>query len=183
MLQWCNRKAALLREAAESAMPIPYANLLPIFTKNMEWVNDDGGLIASALVAIKDLPARSSFLWLVSKDGNLAHKIYRTTGVSVARVTPKDVLSHIRGAEELGDISPDWLQERFTVNTHKFNRSHLLNFDSGSMAAELTTRDEDHLSCQLRYLSSINEKGSRSVQHYYKMKLKTASRARWYTVN
>jgi len=183
MLQWCNGKAAQLREAAELAMPIPYARLLPIFTENMEWVNDDGGLIASAIVAIKDLPARSSFLWLVSKDGNLAHKIYRTTGVSVAKVNPEDVLSHIREVEELDDISSNWLQERFTVNTHKFNRSHLLNFDLGSMAAELATRDEDQLSCQLRFLDSKNEGGSRSVQHHYKMELRTASRARWYTVN
>jgi hypothetical protein len=87
MKDWAQRKLKdLIQLGEEYGRPIPPQNLLRPFTENLEWVNDDNGLIAKSLSEMKDEIIRP--IWLISSDRRLAARMAKTINCKVYRLEP-----------------------------------------------------------------------------------------------
>jgi hypothetical protein len=184
MLEWANNKLdqlKILRD--ENKSPIPYKDLLPIFSEDLEWVNDDLGLIAKALDVVKGLRKAGSFVWLISADEQLAFRMAQTIKIPVARVRPEDVIIQLHGSQkELKDINSEWLMDTFPYNKKRYKHSAMVPVDTGSMAATLINYDEMSVK---RVLVSEGENlnGKRVVKHRLeKVGIHKAAHPMFYTV-
>jgi hypothetical protein len=85
MFDWAASKARTLRNLAKIEKPIPPRNLLDVFTKDLEWVNDDSGLIARAVEDLRDakLAPHRSWLLLITSDRKLAQRMADTANTRV----------------------------------------------------------------------------------------------------
>jgi len=77
MEQWCDDKLnALIALRNDKGKPLIRSEILPVFTENKEWINDDSLLIAECIERTKDL-GRESIVALVSTDKRLANQMSR----------------------------------------------------------------------------------------------------------
>jgi hypothetical protein len=89
MEQWCDDKmSALIEKRDQKGSPLERAEILPIFEKNREWINDDSTLIEQCIEDTKHL-APGTQVALVTQDKRLAKQMARQANVIVVRIEPE----------------------------------------------------------------------------------------------
>jgi len=89
MLDWADEKCRQLREARDLVGgPISRPDLLAIFSKDREWVNDDSLLIQVALNDCAQFSRETCVAILVTDDRRLANQMSNTCNIDVIRVRP-----------------------------------------------------------------------------------------------
>jgi hypothetical protein len=89
MEEWCDAKmASLISLRNEKRRPLLRYEILPIFSKYKEWINDDTNLIEQCIEDTKDL-GRETQVVLISNDKRQANQMCRQANVTVVLVDPK----------------------------------------------------------------------------------------------
>jgi len=140
MEQWCEDKLdALIALRNEKGGPLIRSEILPIFLKDREWVNDDSLLIAECIERTKDL-GRESVVALVSTDQRLANQMCRQANVIVMLIDPVSLVRAFP-TKIWNSTSTLTSEELFSAypNTNRYsNRKPVfVLIDSGSLSSSL----------------------------------------------
>jgi hypothetical protein len=88
MEEWASKLANNLKN--HNLRPIPRNEVIDIFSRDREWVNDDAMLIALAIKATENC-GQTDFIGLISKDWRLARQMAKITNCSVICAHPYSV--------------------------------------------------------------------------------------------
>jgi hypothetical protein len=99
MLEWAERKYNMILQASV-VRPATHSALTPVFTQDLEWVNDDTGIVFQV---IADCNARgdtspSDFAILISDDLKLYKRLTRTVDITIVLVRPRSWILDLGGA-------------------------------------------------------------------------------------
>jgi len=139
MEEWSeNLMARLLSSSEKFGRPLPREILTQEFNQDREWVNDDSGIIAQALLDTQYLDQRYHVL-LISADKRLGNQLSRTCNVIVLRLDP----SHFITAMEIESwnssryISYEEISPHLPFINHKLKgvSSGKVYYDHGSISA------------------------------------------------
>jgi len=140
MLSWSNKVLEDLRERREIRKEILRpTDLLEVFNKDLEWVNDDTLLVAQCL---HDTEQFTKFFCvaLVSDDRRLANQMANTANVNVYRISPRDVVTALPhkswNSQTVIDVGELWALHWINIDQqNKVNRPRKVYIDSGSVSA------------------------------------------------
>lgn len=91
MEEWCDDKLRRLTSAREEkGSPLSREELLPIFSENREWINDDSNLIEKCIEDTMHL-GRETQVALVSSDKRQANQMARQANVTVVLIEPQSL--------------------------------------------------------------------------------------------
>jgi len=143
------------------------------FWKDPEWVNDDRGLIAKAIVMTQGLHYRSSRVALISDDNRLGNQMSQTCNCTVLRIPPEEyILYCIERQLDWRDNNPDPRDIEFGINNRGRKdpvRGVLLDTGSLSAAAARLQEGDGRLAGRIvkRTLIStgVNDTGQRYTQY------------------
>jgi len=137
MREWSEgklRDMLLLRK--NKGKPLVPEDLHQVCTTNLEWVNDDDGLVAKAIAASKIVRGNKILptFYLVSNDNKLAQRICDTVSCILYRVNPEDVITHIPRVkwDAKTTIDPHEISKNIKKLT-TFVEPDLVLYDSGSI--------------------------------------------------
>jgi len=146
MEQWCDDKLnALIALRNDKGKPLIRSEILPVFTENKEWINDDSLLIAECIERTKDL-GRESIVALVSTDKRLANQMSRQANIKIILVDP---LSLVKAFPERTWCSTSSLtkDELFGAypKKHRYGAKKpiFVLIDSGSLASSLANIEKE----------------------------------------
>jgi hypothetical protein len=92
MEQWCDDKTdALIAIRDEKGAPLTRSEILPVFCKDREWINDDSLLIEECIDRTTQYNS-TDVVALISKDKRLANQMSRQANVSIALIDPASLV-------------------------------------------------------------------------------------------
>mmetsp|Transcript_695 Transcript_695/g.1445 ORF Transcript_695/g.1445 Transcript_695/m.1445 type:complete len:740 (-) Transcript_695:74-2293(-) len=142
MEQWCDDKMSeLIAKRAEVKRPLRRADLLPIFSKDREWVNDDTLLVEECIESTKHLSS-NAVVALVSADRRLANQMSRQANVNVVLIDPASVVKAFPSKTWNSSVglSPAEVFSKYPKK-HPFvlaREPDLVLIDSGSLSSSLS---------------------------------------------
>jgi hypothetical protein len=166
--EWCQDKTDSLVELREVfGQPIPQGEVIKAFTKDLEWVNDDTGLISQCVADTSEGQQANSCVILVSGDRKLGYKMANTANCHVALLSP-DVYIKILISFDLDindGIDLNTLLTRIYISGKRRTPSRLY-IDTGSLAAQAAHFDMEEGCLVERRLTdaSVNALGFRSAK-------------------
>jgi hypothetical protein len=145
MYQWADELTATLVDLREEqGKPLLPEQAHSIYSRNMEWVNDDTSLIAKCLQDTQTLHLRSCRVILVSADRRLANQMANTCSVRVYLVDPRDYILWCRreGFDYQREIEPEVMSSWFRDAGPK-DPFRMVYADTGSIAAAAAKLQDD----------------------------------------
>jgi len=147
MEQWCDEKLdALIALRDKKGKPLIRSEILPVFSENKEWINDDSLLIAECIELTKDL-GRDTVVALVSKDKRLGNQMSRQANIFVVLIDPVSLVKAFpkKTWNSTSSLTKEELLAAYPKN-HKLGRKspEFVLFDSGSMASSLSNIEREY---------------------------------------
>jgi len=148
MEQWCDDKIdALIAIKADKGRPLHRHELMPIFTEDREWVNDDTSLIQMCIDITREMPPHSQ-VCLISNDRRLANQMSHQTNTVVIlvdpaclpRVFPEKVWNEASKLTAL-EVFMKYPKNRFSYGYLKIPVAVLI--DTGSVSSALSRLEVD----------------------------------------
>jgi hypothetical protein len=166
MEEWCDEKVfQLTKKRDELRRPLTRPEILPIFVKDREWINDDSTLIELVIEATRDF-GRETQVALVSSDRKLANNMCRQANVQIVLVDPTTLPgafpdkvwnSHTEITNsEMYDVYPENRK-----SSRKLKEPLLVVLDTGSINSKLSkiTVEESDSCDKVFYLTSLVASG------------------------
>jgi hypothetical protein len=169
MEEWAEGITAKLRERTDR--PVGRNDVLALFSKDREWVNDDTLLIQSAIVDFEFLD-RNSEAALVSRDKRLANQMSESANIRVILLDPKSVVQCFpdKPWSSTTLLEPEEVYQAYgsyNVAKHGLKTPHRVYIDTGSLLAETYNLDFDESGGRRKYFQSrLVETGTRNGTRY-----------------
>lgn len=140
MLSWSDKVLSDLRDRRDQMQSILRpSDLLDVFKRDLEWVNDDTMLVAQCLHDTEEFTKFFSVI-LVSDDRRLANQMANTANVNVYRIGAREVVTSLPlkswNSQTVIDVKELWALRWINIDqTNKANRPSKVYIDTGSVAA------------------------------------------------
>jgi hypothetical protein len=163
-LEWCHRKVDQIKMIrAQSDLPLDWTAYKPVFTEGLEWVTDDGSLIARAVDLMLHSEVSDS-IYLLSCDKKLARRMADTIGRTVLLVDPGKLAVKLgtRLADETFSPAAEDINRLFVNRRRGLTLPHHVLVDTGAVRVRMSEIDiEDG-----RYVTKTLSRTGRSRGRY-----------------
>jgi len=146
--EWADTIIQDLKSDGGGLRPVPRENVLEIFSKDPEWINDDSLIISRVIRDYKDKPVNTPII-LISEDEKLSRQLSRTMNSHVFLYKPDDIVRHVRREYWTSTSTIDVLELKSLdrkLNSQVIDNGLHVYIDSGSLmasAVKYTQTDPD----------------------------------------
>jgi hypothetical protein len=190
MEDWAKEKLRLIKEARDlKGSPLSPFDAPEIFTEDLEWVNDDDGLVNKVLVAMEKSPgpAHSDHaIYLISADIKLAIRIKKTTLKPVVLIDPGEFIEmHPDRDIDWASYTPDlsYFQESVFYHTPYWRPPFIILMDRGSILSACTGRVaiDSYIAKRTNYRYGRSVDGTRFESFHMKYSRRTHMKYKFFT--